>query len=179
MTQGQLTLIEMLIDSHHSAAVKNINSVSTATLLNAHHGSSNAIQSIAAALLTTGSAHAPLTETRRAINNFRMSGVPVKHNVRGKGRFLGLGNSFYKESIDPSFQETYNELVEYMTFFQIPNFLREYQDICSGLANKQLFPNAAGITAAVCIAINADPLSEVSYFLQGRIQGWTHLLSRA
>jgi len=174
-----MTLIEMLIDSHHSAAVKNINSVSAATLLNAHHGSSNAIQSIAAALLTTGAAHAPLTATRRALDNFRTSGVPVEHNIRGKGRFLGLGNSFYKESIDPSFQETYDELVEYMHFYQIPNFLREYSEKCSELAGMKLFPNAAGITGAVCIAINADPLSEVSYFLQGRIQGWTHLLSKA
>ena len=177
MTQGKLSLIDMLIDSHHSAAVKNINSVSTATLLNAYHGSSNPIQAIAAALLTTGSIHAPLTDTRRALSNFRVSGVPVKHNIRGNGRFIGLGNSFYKDRIDPSFQDTYTELVEYMNFYQIPNFLMQYSQKCSELAGRRLFPNAAGITAAVCIAINADPLSEVSYFLQGRIQGWTHLLS--
>jgi hypothetical protein len=177
MSQGKLALIEILIDAHHAAAVNNKNSISTNTLLNAYHGSSSAVQAIAAALMTTGAAHAPLTTTRRALNNYRMSGIPVKHNIRGKGRFLGLGNSFYRDRIDPSFSDTYNELVLFMEFYQMPNFLRDYSEKCSELAGIRLYPNAAGITAAVCIAVNADPFSEVSYFVQGRVQGWTQLLS--
>jgi len=44
MSQGKLALIEILIDAHHAAAVNNKNSISTNTLLNAYHGSSNPVQ---------------------------------------------------------------------------------------------------------------------------------------
>lgn len=175
--KGRAHLISSLLEAHKRAAICNFNSISTATLLNAYAGSGSVIQSIAAALLTTGNAHAPLTGTREALNYFLKTGAALPSVVNGKERYLGLGNSFYKDKIDPSFQDAYLEFLLYLQFYEKSNLLERYATQVSEITGKMLFPNAAGITAAICLELNDEDFAEVSYFIQGRVRGWTYLLS--
>jgi len=181
MTPGQFKqsadlLVESLIESHYNAARQNTQSISTSTFLNAYAGSGNVTQAIASALLTTGTMHAPLTSTRKVLDNFIATGDVYTARINQNSRFLGLGNSFFKNKIDPSFQQTYEKLSLFYELNQANNVLSLYVDKCNRQLNKVLYPNAAGITAAVCIACKLDTFSEISIFTTGRIKGWLALI---
>ncbi len=86
-------------------------SISHNAFLQAFEGSGSITQAIAAALLTTGRKHAPITEARGLLNIYRRDSLAatriVQQALMDNVKIPGLGNSFYKDEIDPLFMESY------------------------------------------------------------------------
>jgi hypothetical protein len=100
-------LVLMLQEAHYKAGL-NEECLSTHVFLNAYLGSQSVTQSIAAALLSTGETHGPISATRESLQFMKQekeSFIKYTHTLAQRGgKILGLGNSFHKDKIDPVFQ---------------------------------------------------------------------------
>lgn len=157
-------LLDTLMDSHRSAAQNNPNASKTAAV-QAWHGSGNYVQGVCAGLLTTGAKHAPLRAARAVFRS-----TPLQIEVRAnRGEIVpGFGNSFYKDMIDPSFQPVMDELMK----FPGGRKVTELRD-AMWRAKRQVWPNAALLTAAVCDTIKCPDGIEEFFFLTARLPVWT------
>jgi len=183
----QGSLITLLEEAHYLAGKRNP-SISRDTFLSALAGSGNITQAIAAALLTTGKMHAPLNETRQLFNLFRrnpeMARQAVREALSDGMKIPGVGNSFFKDSIDPSFRdikEAYEEVYALIYPKSPISILDGFTEMVnSEIAAKKepesfLYANAAGITAAVMELFLAPPYFENWVFISGRTRAWIEL----
>jgi citrate synthase len=151
-------LLDVLFKAHAAAAENNV-PVSSWGAINVAVGGGGFDKAVIAAICMTGTIHAPVTAARRAIfHGDHYDIVP------------GFGNSFYKDSIDPS-------------FFEMDEYLyRKYPDEHGAIIatqidlNKRLgvevYPNAAAYTAAVAELINLPEGLEQILFILPRITVW-------
>lgn len=179
----QLELIDLCISAHQKAATNNSN-ISLAVTLNAFVGSGNPVGSVAAGLLSIGGTHGPITYARETLNEFW-----VLHNnvafckeslldgfykeIQLSGLIPGLGNSFYKDQIAPEFQHTCAKLKEMGESKSID----EYTKAFNSFLQKELYPNAALITAAVANCIGMPTPMENWFFITGRSLAWLEAMS--
>ncbi len=194
-------LIYLLQDAHYQAGMNN-QSLSLDVFQRALVGSGNATQAVAAGLLSTGVKHGPITDTREMVQFMLKDpdsfGNHAYSMIAGGCYFPGLGNSFFKDQIDPAFQEVndfYRQLhmendlgVTYVdTYARIVNnvvnhFRKEEYDkkeagipeelIMEPFQSTELFPNAALITAGITEFLGAKPNFENWFFISGRTRAW-------
>lgn len=184
-------LMPALLDAHYRAASNP--SISNQTFLMVAEGSGNPVQAIAAAILSIGDKHGPLTKTRELMSFFavdyqRGQGV-IRNMLQDNVKIPGIGNSFFKDKIDPAFQEVYDLYLEASKEItrQDQSLLEQYaMEVNESILSRRkydakkpigfIYPNAAGITAAICILLHAYEYMEISFFLAGRAQGWIEQL---
>jgi hypothetical protein len=159
-------LLDPLMDAHMAAA-RRLDNASTNAVINACAGSGDLGKGIAAALLTTGYRHAPLEQARRV----------YEEGIELPARFPipGFGNSFFKDSIDPAFS-TLSELLEE----EYPSIAARIELLTKQvreLTGKNLFPNAALFTAAVCSEIGVPRGAEIAIFILARMPVWVDLVT--
>ncbi len=163
--QSHAELINLTLRCHANAAVVNKNASSFVGEI-AFEGSGSFKESVVASLMTTGVKHAPIGLARSSL---ALTVDQVKSIVSQGGIIYGFGNSFFREAIDPSFQPIYDFIRE--------NY-PEYQAKIDGLhqalvvSGKNVFPNAAISTAAVCEIIGCPVGLEDFFFILGRIPAW-------
>jgi citrate synthase len=158
------TLLQDLEYAHYRAALTNQNTssqVATAT----YAASGDLGKAIAAATLAQGSLHAPITAARDLLDSDEPC-VYAGELLRAGKRVPGFGNSFYKGRIDPSFDAVYAAL---------PEVFRRRMEWVQDSFFPAVFPNAAIITAAVCIAAELPRGIEPAIFAYCRIPAWTKL----
>jgi citrate synthase len=168
----QKRLLDALCWAHQEAAKANRN-VSTITMMNAMMGSGRIENGIAAAVLTLGHIHAPILAARGLYENGQKEVVQLM--IRRGQRIAGFGNSFYKTSIDPAFNDV-------MAILQVsfPKVMARINELSGWLieAGKPLYPNAALITAAVCSELGIRGGTETSLFILWRLPVWVNEMTK-
>lgn len=157
-------LLKLLAESHYRAALQN-NNTSSAVAVVVYVASGSLDKAIAAAALAQGGLHAPLAQARSLIES-PLPWTAARH-IKARGlRVPGFGNSFYKDGIDPAFAFLFCELPD-----DLKARIREIQD----KVLPQLYPNAALITAAACVAAELPPGVESTIFTYCRTPAWVKL----
>ena len=162
-------LMDLLIDAHSRAATDNANA-SSLTFINALYGSGRMENAIAAAMLTIGAKHGPISDAR-IIYEYATADF-IKETVSA-GEFIpGFGNSFYKDDIDP----VWKGVDRYLSIKFAPAHKRiwELHSIMES-CGKKLYPNAALYSAAVCSICGVKPGTEVAIFAIARISAWASM----
>lgn len=166
LSESKLSLLSALFEAHRIAATNNQN-VSKMVSAMTYRASGNFAKSAASAIMTIGDFHAPISAARKVLMNDDLDGIS---DAAKTGIIIpGFGNSFFKDCIDPAFRPVMDILMtEYLEMFT------RIEDIQKTLwrAGKQLFPNAAIITAAVCEIINIPKGIEESLFILARLPVW-------
>lgn len=168
LSDEQASMASMLFEAHFKAAKDNDN-LSKGVYCGALAGSGNEVQAVSAALLTTGSRHAPVIAARQLIFEQAPNVVEdtIKNILRVKGMVPGFGNSFFKDRIDPAFQPVFNALEGSMAGQRLDFAWRQIP--------KKIFPNAAGITAAVAYHCGLPSPLELWFFIAPRTAAWLSL----
>lgn len=168
----QKRLLDALCWAHQEAAKANRN-VSTITMMNAMMGSGRIENGIAAAVLTLGHIHAPILAARGLYENGQKEVVQLM--IRRGQRIAGFGNSFYKTSIDPAFNDV-------MAILQVsfPKVMARINELSGWLieAGKPLYPNAALLTAAICSELGIRGGTETSLFILWRLPVWVNEMTK-
>jgi citrate synthase len=168
----QKRLLDALCWAHQEAAKANRN-VSTITMMNTMMGSGRIENGIAAAVLTLGHIHAPILAARGLYENGQKEVVQLM--IRRGQRIAGFGNSFYKTSVDPAFNDV-------MAILQVsfPKVMARINELSGWLieAGKPLYPNAALITAAVCSELGIRGGTETSLFILWRLPVWVNEMTK-
>jgi len=153
-------LLNLLVKAHQDAANNNPNASAELCVV-ATKGSGDFTKGVIAGLASTGGAHAPLREAREV----------YLHGPKENTKIIpGFGNSFYKDKIDPAFQPVMQHLVvKYRAHY---NHLVYRMNEARRLTGKELFPNAAIITAAVCEVLQIPDGMESLIFMMARIPVW-------
>jgi len=187
------TLINALIEAHYDAAINNTN-ISKMVALSAFDGSDNVMQAVAAGLLSTGHKHGPLTETRALLsmydNDPKEAAAYMRHLIQHGEKIPGLGNSFFKDRIDPSFKKVVDA---YNSFFVKDGYylndegrpLFEFYVHAMEIINEvrpdagkiNLFLNASAITAGICNFVGATKYFENWIFITGRSRAWIEIFA--
>jgi citrate synthase len=99
----------------------------------------------------------------------------VQVMIRRGQMIAGFGNSFYKTSIDPAFNDV-------MAILQVsfPKVMARINELSGWLieAGKPLYPNAALITAAVCSELGIRGGTETSLFILWRLPVWVNEMTK-
>ena len=122
--------------------------------------------SIAAALLTLDTIHAPIysaCETWRFRDSVRKFHFPTK-------RYAGFGSSWYKGVPDPEVEKFINILPPEMILE-----VDQLQEDVSELTGKKLFPNAAMATAMAANVLGLTDSVAMSLVIKGRLDVWVSI----
>lgn len=187
LEEGARQIIINLQEAHYNAGLNNP-SISRQIFQEAYNGSGSVIQAVCAGLLSTGSKHAPLTETRELLQFFIQDNEAatkvIQTRIQNGYMIPGLGNSFFKDSVDPVFQEVVEEYrMLHLSIYQGPPVLDLFCDRVNEALSRhkdrpvQLYPNAAGITAAICELVGGDPFIENFFFISARSRAWLKIIS--
>lgn len=128
-------------------------------------------ESIAAALLTLGGAHAPISQTRRLLdvdNRFR----EIDSIFENGGKVPGFGSAFYKGEPDPEV-ETVLRQIRPSTNSLITRLTQHVYQV----TDKPLYPNAAMATAAVAMDMGLSPVNAPRLLVEGRMPVWVSIHS--
>lgn len=155
---GDEELLECLIDAHQRAARSNTNASSQLAMI-ASNGSGDFSKGVMAAVASIGGAHAPLQQARMVYRHATKEWIEAQRIVPG------FGNSFYKDSIDPSFKELDSKLRK-----DHPEAAARIDELHGYV--KKVHPNAALYTAAVCEICMVPDGIESSLFIISRVPIW-------
>lgn len=154
-----------LIEAHKVAGRRD--NISSVTLLNNFYGSGSYVQALASAILSTGGAHAPVTEIVHVLNNgaeyaesvFLGNGLPVP----------GWGNSFIKGQADDSITDIFLQVSKLK-----PELSTAIDDVTKLLhrKGKNVFPNIGCATAATSICLDIPASLAPHLFIECRLPVW-------
>ena len=128
-------------------------------------------ESIAAALLTLGGTHAPITQTRRLLdvdNRFR----EIDSILENGGKVPGFGSAFYKGEPDPEV-----EVVMATLRPATRSLITRLGYHIYAMTVKQLYPNAAMATAAVAMDRGLSAIDAPRLIIEGRLPVWVSIHS--
>jgi citrate synthase len=157
-------LVEALIEAHQTAALHNSNASSQIAQV-ATAGSHDFSKGVIAAIASTGGGHAPLSQARQVYRYATQEWVAQQKIVPG------FGNSFYKDKVDPAFENVLNILTE-----KFPSARKRIDELHGWV--KKVYPNAALITAAVCEICEVPDGLESSLFILSRVPVWAQQVSK-
>lgn len=171
LSDEQQRLLDATIQAHQTAARSNKN-ISSITMLNASMGSGRLENGIAAAILTIGNLHAPLIGARGLYLNGQKDVVLAM--LSRKQKIPGFGNSFFKTSLDPAWNDVWTII---QTSF--PKIEARIAELSAWMieGGKPLYPNAALLTAAVLEEVGWRHGAEQSFFILARIPVWVDALT--
>ncbi len=166
-TEESESLLEALAVAHRTAASVNQNASSMAVRLASLCGVPFE-SAVASGLLTFGAKHAPIADARRFI--YQTPPSRQDEQIERGDKIPGWGNSFFKDSIDPAFQEIERYLQNYH-----PSHLGILDAIGQKIlerGGKKLYPNAAAFTAVTADILGIVPGVEVLLVLGFRLPVW-------
>jgi citrate synthase len=160
-------LYSLFIEAHEESAIQNENA-SLHSLLNAGLTTGRLENGLAAAIMTLGGHHAPISEARTVYLTWTKEFIDTA--VLAKMFIPGFGNSFYKDSIDPKWEKVAAHIKEFY-----PQHDARITEITQWLAdnNLKLFPNAAMYSAVVCEILAVVPGTEVALLIMARLPAWS------
>jgi citrate synthase len=153
-----------LLETAHGRAARDNSNISSTVAQMAYAGSGSVTQAIVAAIMTTGDLHAPIEEAYYNLNE------ASDEYLAAIGIVAGFGNSFFKESVDPAFQEVFEVLIQHYPL--IAERIKHIQQVAK---IEHLFPNAALITAGCLSVLGLPKEMGIALFIKYRVQAWTDL----
>jgi citrate synthase len=161
------SLLSLFMQAHAETANANANASSYACR-NASLVTGRLENGLASAIMSLGGHHAPLTEARHVYKNWVKADVDFAMN--NKVFIPGFGNSFFKGSVDPSWQ-----VVDSYLYTWYPEQYARISQLKEWIAqnNRTLYPNAAMYSAVVCEILNVAPGTEVALLILARLPVWT------
>ncbi|MEJ2655603.1 MAG: citrate/2-methylcitrate synthase [Desulfobacterales bacterium] len=164
-----MKLIELLMEAQEAAVFRE--NASTHAFIIAAKASDNFAQAVAAALMTIGKFHAPITAARNILENADKSFI--KDAIAAGTRIPGYGSSFVKGGQDPIFDKIDSELLKnhqqhHARIWEIFSWIKEYK-------KTDLYPNAACYTAVVSDISSVPFGAEIYLFIQGRLPVYVNL----
>jgi citrate synthase len=171
-TDNERALLDALFEAHHRSAFRD--NPSSVTAINAAAGSGDLSKAIAAAILTTGAKHAPLSSTVEFL--LLESPALMVPNILSAGRKVpGWGGTFQKDVGDPIWAEvarllaaSWPHLAAKLGFVSVT--LRRH--------GKALCPNPSAYTAASAIAIGLPATLAPYLFAAARLSAWAQIAAR-
>ena len=160
-------LISLLALCHQSAVISNNNASSAALGLAASTGASF-WHSVAAAMMTFGDKHGPITRTREAI--YKTCGESLRERIEAGEIIPGWGNAFFKQSLDPSWVRM-DHLIRSKYTGHYDEIERVGKAIFKG-RGLVLYPNASAYTAVVSEIIGLDHGTEPMLAIACRLPAW-------
>ena len=163
-------LLNMVIEAHANSARNNPNA-SSAACLNASSTTGRLENALASAILTLGVYHAPISEARLMLITSTRDIVDI---LNRKIPIAGFGNSFYKDGIDPAWQDVANYIEAYHPWYHFR--IQEIKSIIGQQTQKNIYPNAAMYSAVLCEILGFKEGTEISLFILARIPTWTDMV---
>lgn len=164
--QEEVLWIETL--NAHSASALRQNASSTALQI-AAMASNSYQQSIAAALMTLGGAHAPIERTMIMLS--QPDPAVFAANRLAQGLMIpGYGNSFIKGAKDDLWLKVDGFMEE---AFPERHEVLEKITILLHAHGKVIYPNPSAYTAMTAIILGMSPQIGAYLFVAGRLQAWT------
>lgn len=166
-------LLRAIVDGHVKADVAN-NNASRAITEIALRTSGSFINGVCSGMLSLGGAHGPLREARWAFRNETRESVCEK--AKAGIKIPGFGNDFFKDKIDPSWDE-----VLQVFYDDFPEVYKKLMELQAGLwdADKKVYINAAGFTAAACEILELPSGSEEALlFFPRAVVRWFNFLTK-
>jgi citrate synthase len=170
--ERERTLLDALFLAHHQSAFRD--NPSSVTVINAAAGSGDLAKAIAAAILTMGAKHAPLSSTVEFLLLEDPAGMVARILEAGQ-KIPGWGGTFQKDASDPIWAEVarllaanWPLLAAKLGFVSVT--LRQH--------GKVLCPNPSAYTAAVAIAIGLPPKLAPYLFAAARLSAWVQIAAR-
>jgi citrate synthase len=171
-TDHERGLLDALFLAHHQSAFRD--NPSSVTAINAAAGSGDLGKAIAAAILTTGGKHAPLTSTVLFLS-LEDPAAMVPEILSAGRKVPGWGGTFQKDAPDPIWTEvgrllaaSWPVLATKLGFVSVT--LRQH--------GKALCPNPSAYTASVAIAIGLPAPLAPYLFTAARLSAWTQIAAR-
>lgn len=160
-------MISELLAVHNQLAKRD--NLSTTVIVNMALAEKDFASSVAAALLTLGGLHAPLTKAYIVLKGGPK--INIKRSLKENLLIPGWGSGFVKGSPDPMFEK-----IDAMLLDASPVLHKRIQSITTLFhdAGKQLYPNAACYTAAFCIFSDYPIHAAAAWLLKGRIDSWCY-----
>lgn len=160
-------LINVLMSAHLKAAMNNDN-LSSSMVKQVASAGKTFTEAVAAALMTLGQYHAPVTQAREVL--FNVNDEDIVELLREGKKIPGYGNSFYHDKIDPAWDELDTILLK--EHEAIYNRINHVSDLICQEKGVRLFPNAAAYTAAVAHLMGVDWHVELGLVMLGRLPAW-------
>ena len=167
-------LMGVLMRAHFVAATEN-NNVSSAVVKQVAAVGKTFPEAIAAALLTLGGVHAPVTQARHIL--FEAEDEDIRVLLQQGNKIPGYGNSFFKGAIDPAWNEMDATLLQ--CYPAIYERLYRISDIITQEKNVRIFPNAAAYTAIAAQLMEVAWHTEMALVIMGRMPAWTNQFEEA
>lgn len=164
----QERILQTLRRAHYTAATVNDN-VSSAIVKQIARVGKPLPEAIAAALLSVGELHAPVTQARVLL--FRGTDEQIEIELKSGRRAPGFGNSFFKDGIDPAWRDM-DVLIE-KEFQDTWKRLWAIAELIRSVKGKMIYPNAAAYTAIVAHHLNMAWGAEPMLVIMGRLPAWT------
>lgn len=168
-TAGQSRLMAVLGTAHAASARRN--NASSHAVRNAAAGSGSYTCAIAAALLTLGRLHGPLTATQQLLESGYAAAIAAEVLDRGE-RVPGWGNSFVKDGEDPDWLPVRECLAEIACGLVVR--IDSVTTVLHG-RGKRVFPNPSAYTAASAIMLGIPAEASAYLFVSMRLEVWTEL----
>ena len=160
--------LDILFKAHINAAKENSNA-SSEIFYYSMMGSGKLINGIASGLLSIGGPHAPLADARLVLFD---QDIEKTIDMADSGQKIsGFGNSFFKETIDPSWKEFAIYVKNNM-----PEQWRRISEISMHVKGGKIPVNAAGLTAAFADFYQMEYGSETILFVLPRVTAWTSMI---
>lgn len=169
LSDNESELLHLLFKAHDASVYRP--NISSEMIVNAAIGSGDYGKAISAAILTLGSAHAPVSQVVSLLS------APVPHLIvreilRNGQKVPGWGSSFHPGEQDPLWVGVSESvrLNDSKLFEKIERCTQEFWS-----AGKRITQNPGCWTGAVAVILGMSPAVAPWLFIQGRLAGWTLL----
>jgi citrate synthase len=169
-SENQWHLVATLNTMHFRLAMRD--NLSSTTVASMAQVGKPMCEAFAAALLTLGGAHAPISQTRRLIAPAQRL-VEVDRRLAAGLKIPGFGSSFVKDAPDPEVEAVL--LLLQPGLQKMIGNLSGYVQLMTG---RLIFPNAAMATAAVASELGMLASEAPELLIQGRIPAWVDIYNR-
>lgn len=163
-------VLDLLVKAHYQAATTN-NNVSSAIVAQIGAVGGTFERAVAAALLSLGDVHAPVTQARYILFE-ATDDVEITAQLKVGYKIPGYGNGFYKDSIDPAFEEFFKYIEK--NYPEIWKRVLHVGALIFKKKGKTIYPNAACATGIAAEILNIPRGTEVQLLLMGRLPAWAN-----
>lgn len=170
LNEREFVLLNAVIAAHEASVERQ--NISSVTIANAARGSGDYVQTLCAALLTTGGPHAPIVSSYDLLDSTTPLDTAGATLARGD-KLPGWGNSFHKGTGDPVWSEVNRLLDEHAP--HVGEIIDSLTSYLHG-QGKPVFPNPSCYTAAAAIALGIPRAASPFLLVIGRLNGWSKLM---
>lgn len=163
-------LLDLVRNAHYGSAMNN-NCVSSVAMQIACSGSDDFLKGVVSAISSFGSIHGPAGKARDAI--YKYGKEEIAERVSRREKIPGWGNSFFKDRIDPQWNEVDNVIRKH--YPDHAKILDEKTQIVFEATDRDLKPNAAAYTAIASEIAGLPSGLEMLLVVQGRLSAWAEM----